>query len=183
LPVGVFIVSAVHFYLLRELQFGSPMRTSVKLILLGVLVAAVAAGLATAAKAARSALLHKQVPGIETVIALYQHVSQFAHSADALALDPYPCQNGHCDYSSITELAAEADRDGVKYYGIVQAFGDPPHYDLPTTAQLHRIFQTWRATNMSGYFVFAWSWPQEDPSLWLENTKPLLGQLRTENGA
>jgi hypothetical protein len=137
---------------------------------------------APAVLAARTALLHRAVPGIETVIALYQNAAEFAHSADALALDPYPCQNGRCDYSSITELASEADRAGVRYYGVVQAFGDPPHYNLPTGAQLHRIFRTWRATHMSGYFVFAWSWPTTNPSLWVENTKPLLSQLRAENG-
>jgi hypothetical protein len=136
---------------------------------------------APAALAARNALLHRDVPGIETVIVLYEHITQFARSADALALDPYPCQYGHCDYGSITEAAAEADRAGVKYYGIVQAFGEPPHYDLPTTAQLHRIFATWRATDMSGYFVFAWSWPVADPSLWVESRQSLLSRLRTEN--
>lgn len=136
---------------------------------------------APATLAARSALLHRQFPGIETVIALYQNVSQFAHSADALALDPYPCQNGRCDYALITRLAADADRAGVKYYGVIQAFGDLLRYDLPTTAELHRIFETWRATDMSGYFVFAWSWPLANPSLWLENTKPLLKQLQVEN--
>jgi hypothetical protein len=34
---------------------------------------------------------------------------------------------------------------------------------------------------MEGYLVFAWRYPDDDPSLWLANNPALLAQLALEN--
>jgi hypothetical protein len=52
---------------------------------------------------------------------------------------------------------------------------------VPTPEELHQQFVHWRATNMEGYLVFAWRYPDDDPSLWLANNPALLAQLALEN--
>lgn len=115
------------------------------------------------------------------------HVDQlamFAGTVDIIGLDRYPCKislNG-CDYSVIDRQAAETDRLGIRYWGVIQAHGDD-YYKLPTPAELHEEFVHWRATNMEGYLVFSWRWPEIDPSLWLANHPELQAQLAEENRA
>ena len=53
---------------------------------------------------------------------------------------------------------------------------------LPTASEIHQQFVHWRATAMTGYLVFAWRWPADTPSLWLENQPDLQTQLKAENG-
>jgi hypothetical protein len=134
--------------------------------------------------AARTALIHSLVPGSETVIANWHQLDSFAHSADAFALDMYPCSiswYGGCALHYVSDIAHTADSLGLKYYGVVQGFGDPWGFTMPTADQLHQVFQAWRATNMKGYFVFAWDWPSSDPSYWLINHSDVLAQLKLEN--
>lgn len=100
----------------------------------------------------------------------------------------------------IDRLAAEADRAGMRYWAMIQAFGDPRHRlrmeyvdasgtshtgraRLPTPAELHEEFRHWRATRMEGYVVFAWHWPSGSPSMWLANHLELEDQLAIENGS
>jgi hypothetical protein len=134
---------------------------------------------------ARSALVKSFDPRPPTFIATYKvdQFKRFARTVDVLALDHYPCSRPHgCDYSIIDQQAAEADRLGVRYWGVVQAHGDD-YYRVPTSEELRRQFAHWRATRMEGYLVFAWRWPPRDPSLWLANNPPLQKQLQLENGA
>jgi hypothetical protein len=133
---------------------------------------------------ARSALVKSFDPRPPTFIATYKvdQFKRFARTVDVLALDHYPCSRPHgCDYSIIDKQAAEADRLGVRYWGVVQAHGDD-YYRVPTPEELRRQFAHWRATRMEGYLVFAWRWPPRDPSLWLANNPPLQKQLQLENG-
>jgi hypothetical protein len=134
--------------------------------------------------AARSALIHSLAPGSQTMLANWHQLPDFAHAVDTFALDMYPCSvpwYGGCALHYVTDLAAQADSLGLRYYGVVQAFGDAAGFTLPSATQLHDIFNTWRATHMVGYFVFAWDWPQSDPSYWLANHPDLLSQLQVEN--
>lgn len=113
-------------------------------------------------------------------------VDQFklwAGKTDILGLNHYPCsiENG-CDYSKIDEQAAEANRLGIRYWGVLQAFGDD-WYKVPTPEELHEQFVHWRGTAMEGYLVFAWRWPRDDSSLWLANHRELQSQLAVENGS
>jgi len=133
---------------------------------------------------ARSELVKSIDPGPPTFVVVYK-VSQFAlfaHTTDVLGLDHYPCsyKNG-CDYSIIDEEAAEADRLGVRYWGVIQAWGEDDWYRLPTRSELHNQFVHWRATNMEGYLVFAWHYPDDLPALWLANHPGLQAQLDIEN--
>jgi hypothetical protein len=130
--------------------------------------------------AAWTATLHANFPGIPTILATYDStdLTDFAHSADEFALDTYPCQYGNgCDYSWITALAAAADRLGLKYVGVAQAFGGDGRYDLPTAPQLQQIIHTWRATNELGYVVYAFSAVGEPPSSYLQNHPDLLSVI------
>lgn len=127
-----------------------------------------------------TAILHADFPGIPTVIAAYDstELADFAHSADEFALDIDPCQFGNgCDYAWITSLAAAADRLGLTYVGVPQAFGGDGHYDLPTASQLHRIIRTWQATRQLGYVVYAFSAVGMPPSTWLQNDPGLLAVI------
>jgi hypothetical protein len=144
--------------------------------------------------AARSALIHAIDPDTPTLIVLdsnsgRQSLNQMAGwkgAADIIGLDPYPCyQGGRCRYGWIDAVTARADAVGLPYWGVVQAFGDPPgdgQWRLPTPAELHQEFVHWRASAMTGYLVFAWRWPSGHNSLWLANHPELQAQLRTENG-
>jgi hypothetical protein len=132
---------------------------------------------------ARSALVKSIDPRPPTFIASYQvdQFARFAHTVDIIALDHYPCSHSHgCDYSVIDQEAAEADRLGIRYWGVIQAHGDE-WYRVPTPAELREEFDHWRATRMEGYLVFAWRWPRDQPSLWLQNNLALQRALAAEN--
>jgi hypothetical protein len=110
-----------------------------------------------------------------------EQLKLFAGKVDVLGLDKYPCsiKNG-CDYSRIDAQAAEADRLGVRYWGVIQAHGDD-FYKVPTPEELHQQFEHWRSTNMEGYLVFAWRYPRDRPKIWLANNPALRKQLAIEN--
>jgi hypothetical protein len=127
-----------------------------------------------------TATLHANFPGIPTIIATYNSsdLSDFANSADEFALDTYPCQyNNGCNYSWITSLAAAADKLGVKYVGVAQAFGGDGHFDLPTAPELQQIIHTWQSTNELGYVVYAFSAEGMPSSSWLQNDPGLLSVI------
>jgi hypothetical protein len=132
---------------------------------------------------ARSDLVKSLDPGPPTLLVIHkpEWLSQFAGKADVLGLDKYPCsiKNG-CDYSKIDAQAAEADRLGVRYWGVIQAYGDD-WYKVPTANELHQQFDHWRATKMEGYLVFAWRYPRDRPETWLANNTLLQAQLAIEN--
>jgi hypothetical protein len=130
--------------------------------------------------AAWTAALHAHFPGIPTIISTWNSTDlrDFAHSADEFALDTYPCQYGNgCNYSWITNLAAAADRLGLKYVGVAQAFGGDGHYDLPTASQLQQIIHTWKATKELGYLVYAFSAGGMPSATWLQNEPGLLSVI------
>jgi hypothetical protein len=133
---------------------------------------------------ARAALVKSIDPRPPTLIVSYKvdQLERFAGTVDVIGLDHYPCshRNG-CDYSIIDEQAAAADRLGIRYWGVVQAFGDD-WYKLPTPHEVHSQFLYWRATKMEGYLVFAWRWPKDKPDQWVANRPDLQAQLARENG-
>jgi hypothetical protein len=127
-----------------------------------------------------TAVLHAHFPRIPTIIATYDatDLTDFAHSADMFALDIYPCRDGNgCAYATITALAAVADRLGLKYVGVPQAFGGDGQYDLPTAPQLKQIIRTWKATKELGYVVYAFSAIGMPSSTWLQNDPALLAVI------
>lgn len=132
---------------------------------------------------ARSRLVKSLDPRPPTFVVSYkpEQLKLFAGTVDVLGLDKYPCsiKNG-CDYSKIDAQAAEADRLGVRYWGVIQAHGDD-WYKVPTPEELHEQFDHWRSTNMEGYLVFAWRFPDDRPSSWLANNRALQAQLAIEN--
>jgi hypothetical protein len=132
---------------------------------------------------ARSDLVKSIDPGATTFLVTYkiEQFRLFAGTVDILGLDKYPCSITHgCDFSKIDAEAAEADRLGVRYWGVVQAHGDS-WYKVPTADELHQEFEHWRATNMEGYLVFAWRFPDDMPQNWLANHPELQAQLAVEN--
>jgi hypothetical protein len=132
---------------------------------------------------ARSRLVKSIDPRPPTFIAAYkvEQFKLFAGTVDVLALDRYPCTFKYgCDYGRIDQAVAEADRLGVRYWGVVQAHGDD-WYRQPTPAEMDAQFRRWRATRMEGYLVFAWRWPSDEPRRWLANNGALQAQLKEEN--
>ena len=160
---------------------------------------------------ARTDLIHSIDPSAKVLVVLdsnsgrasLDQLGKWVGTADVFGLDPYTCYQGQsdCVLSWIDTLAAAADAVGLPYWGVVQAFGNPigsgywftsldgagiQHSGLarlPSADELHQEFVHWRATNMQGYLVFAWHWPQSDSSLWLANHPELQSQLAVENGA
>jgi hypothetical protein len=132
---------------------------------------------------ARAQLVKSIDPGPPTFVVIYRvdELKRFAGAVDVIAVDRYPCsiQNG-CDFSKIDEAIAEVDRLGVRYWGVIQAHGDD-WYRVPTPGELHQQFDRWRASHAEGYFVFAWQWPDDEPSQWLANHPELQAQLAKEN--
>jgi hypothetical protein len=132
---------------------------------------------------ARARLVDSIDPGPPTFIVTNDtdQLALYAGKVDVLGLGRYPCSiRDGCDYSKIDAQAAEADRLGVRYWGVIQAHGDD-WYKVPTSAELHQQFAHWRATNMEGYLVFAWRYPDARPALWLANNPPLQAALHEEN--
>jgi hypothetical protein len=155
---------------------------------------------------ARSALIHSIDPAAKTLMVVDSNSGQesidqipdWKGATDFVALNPYMCWQGEqCHYEWIDTLARTADAAGLPYWGVVQAYGDPPgdgqemctttsgcgFARLPTAAEIHEEFAHWRATAMSNYLVFSWRWPDSMPSLWLENHPELQDQLAVEAGA
>jgi hypothetical protein len=134
---------------------------------------------------ARAALVHSIDPSPPTLMVTF-HLDQlaaFAHATDVIGLDHYPCSIAHgCDFNSILDEAAAADRLGIRYWGVIQAYGDS-YYKVPTPAELDQEFKFWSATRMEGFLVFAWRWPPDDSHLWLVNNQALQSQLALENRA
>jgi chitodextrinase len=115
---------------------------------------------------ARSDLLHKLDPGKFTVLVMdansgQQSLSQiplWVGAADYVGLDPYPCYQGKaCDYSWIDSIIAAADRAGLAYWGVAQAFSDAT-WRWPTPDEESHMLAQWSASHESGYMVFAWTW-------------------------
>jgi hypothetical protein len=131
----------------------------------------------------RADLIRSLDPRPPTFVVLYRvdELKRFAGTADVLAVDHYPCSIDHgCDFGKIDESIRELDRLGVRYWAVIQAHGDD-WYRVPTPAELHQQFVRWRASRMEGYLVFAWRWPDGDPSSWLQNDRALQWQLAKEN--
>jgi len=132
---------------------------------------------------ARNQLVKSLDPGPPTFLVLYKvdWFQRFVGATDIMVADAYPCsrKNG-CDYSVIDRAIAELNRLDVRYWAMIQAFGDDWHR-VPTPEELHQQFLRWRASRMKGYFVFAWHWPANDSTLWLANHPELQAQLAEEN--
>jgi hypothetical protein len=132
---------------------------------------------------ARSKLVKSIDSGPPTLLVSYKpdQFKLFGGAVDVIGLDRYPCTRaGGCDYSRIDAEAAAADRLGVRYWGVIQAYGDD-FYKAPTPPELHQEFLHWRRTRMEGYLVFAWRYPKDRPRSWLAHNAPLRRQLIVEN--
>jgi Calcineurin-like phosphoesterase len=115
---------------------------------------------------ARSQLIHSLDPGAFTVMLMdsnsgSQTLTQmplWTGAADYIALDPYPCYQGKpCRYGWITSVIRAANRTGLRYWGVVQAFADST-WRWPTAAEERHMLAQWRASRASGYMTFSWSW-------------------------
>jgi hypothetical protein len=115
---------------------------------------------------ARSALIHTLDPHAFTIMlmdsnsgaASLRQIPLWVGAADYVALDPYPCYQGKaCDYAWISSIIGAADRAGIAYWGVVQAFADDT-WRWPTPAEERHMLTQWRASRERGYMTFAWHW-------------------------
>lgn len=79
-------------------------------------------------------------------------------AADYVGLDPYPCYKGKpCAYSWIDAIIKAADRAGLRYWGVAQAFDDST-WRWPTPAEARHMLTQWARSRQVGYMTFAWKW-------------------------
>ena len=121
---------------------------------------------APAQHAARTALIHSLSPGKPVIMLVdsnsgsetLNQIPLWRHAADYVALDPYPCyQQKPCDFGWIDTVVKTADRAGLDYWGVAQAFDDAS-WRWPTPAEERHMLSQWAASKQSGYMTFAWSW-------------------------
>jgi len=115
---------------------------------------------------ARSQLIHSLDPGKMTVMTMDSNSGQasldqtplWVGAADYVGLDPYPCrQNEPCNFGWIDAIIEAADRAGLSYWGVVQAFADST-WRWPTAREERHMLCQWATSRQSGYVVFAWAW-------------------------
>jgi len=115
---------------------------------------------------ARSQLIHGLDPGKMTVMTMDSNSGQasldqiplWVGAADYVGLDPYPChQRAACNYAWIDAIIAAADRAGLSYWGVVQAFQDST-WRWPTAREERHMLCQWANSREAGYVVFSWAW-------------------------
>lgn len=115
---------------------------------------------------ARSALIHSLDPNKFTVMvadmnsgdASLAQIPLWKGAADYIGLDPYPCRPDEaCKYSWIRKVIAAADRAGLSYWGVAQAFNDSS-WRWPTPAEEGRMLTQWALSKQRDYMTFAWTW-------------------------
>jgi chitodextrinase len=158
----------------------------------------------------RTALIHSIDPNAKTLVVLdgnsgqesIDQVPSWKDTADYVGMNAYMCWQGQaCHFGWIDTIGQAFDAAGISnYWGVLQAFGDPAGQGqamcvveagtekcgqarMPTVDEIHTEFSHWRSTNMVDYLVFSWRWPDNDPSLWLENHPDIQDALAQENAS
>ena len=99
----------------------------------------------------RSSLIHSLDPGKPTILlmdsnsgrASLNQMPLWLGASDYVALDPYPCYQGKpCRYSWIDAVIKAADRTGLRYWGVVQAFNDET-WRWPKPTELRHMLTQW----------------------------------------
>jgi len=116
---------------------------------------------------ARSQLIHSLDPGNKMTVmtmdsnsghASLDQIPLWVGAADYVGLDPYPCYHGApCKYAWINAIIEAADRAGLSYWGVVQAFQDST-WRWPTAREERHMLCQWANSRESGYVVFSWTW-------------------------
>jgi hypothetical protein len=91
------------------------------------------------------------------VSAPYEY-EKYVGAADILGLVIYPCvwQKASCVWDKITNAIAEAKKDAVpNYWAVMQDFGNS-FYRQPTASEMRKQLDLWKASDISGYFVYHW---------------------------
>jgi Calcineurin-like phosphoesterase len=134
----------------------------------------------------RSKLIRSLDPGKFTVMVMdansgrqsLDQVPLWTGAADHVGLDPYPCRyGGACDYAWIDAIIGAADRAGLDYWGVVQAFDDGSSWRWPTTDELNHMLGQWDASRQTGIMTFAWTWAGRT----LSDKPDLLSALKSYN--
>ena len=116
---------------------------------------------------ARSQLIHSLDPGNKMTVmtmdsnsghASLDQIPLWVGAADYVGLDPYPCYHGApCKYAWINAIIEAADRAGLSYWGVVQAFQDST-WRWPTAREERHMLCQWANSREAGYVVFSWAW-------------------------
>lgn len=136
---------------------------------------------------ARSRLVHANDPHALTVMvadsnsgnASLTQIPLWAGAADYVGLNPYVCYRSRaCNFAWLDKIIRAADRARLRYWGVVQAFGDA-EWRWPTPREERRMLARWAASNQRGYMTFAWRWAGHT----LSSHANLLRVLEHFNGA
>jgi hypothetical protein len=115
---------------------------------------------------ARSRLIHSLDPRAFTILLADSNSGKqtldqlrlWRGAADYVALDPYPCYRGAaCRYGWISAVIHAADRAGLRYWGVAQAFADDT-WRWPTPVEERHMLALWQASRAVGSMTFAWQW-------------------------
>jgi len=140
---------------------------------------------APASHRTRSSLIHRLAPGKITVMVSdsnseersLEQIPRWRGAADYVGLNPYPCYRGkRCNYSWVTAIIRAANRAGLSYWGVVQAFADS-EWRWPTPAEERHMLSQWAHSRQKGYMTFAWTWAGQT----LSSRPRLLAVLRRFN--
>jgi hypothetical protein len=110
---------------------------------------------------ARAELVASIDPGAPTYLTISRSgytYERWAPVVDILGLVIYPVSVRGYDPDMIPTAIAQAEADGVgRYWAVIQDFGTPNWYVVPTAAQLEREFEQWSASRMQGYVIYHWT--------------------------
>src|SRR3989442_2375243 len=115
---------------------------------------------------ARSQLIHSLDPGKMTVMTMDSNSGQasldqtplWVGAADYVGLDPYPCrQNEPCNFGWIDAIIEAADRAGLSYWGVVQAFADST-WRWPTAREERHMLCQGATSRESGNVGLSRTW-------------------------
>jgi hypothetical protein len=79
-------------------------------------------------------------------------------AATFVGIDPYPCYRAKpCDFGDVTRMIRAADRAHIRYWGVLQAFGDDG-WRWPTASELTTLTGIWGRSHAEGSMTFSWTW-------------------------
>lgn len=128
----------------------------------------------------RAALVHALDDSAPTYVTITRNGSTDGlwRSVDILGLVVYPVSVGGYNAGLIPAAIAEAEQAHVaRYWAVIQDFGTPSWYVVPTADELQEQFDQWRAAPLEGYVIYHWALAHVD------ERPDQLAVLRGVNGA
>jgi hypothetical protein len=108
----------------------------------------------------RAALVRSLDPAALTYVTISRTGATYERwkAVDVLGVVVYPVSSRGYNETLIPEAIEALTTDDVsEYWAVIQDFGTPDWYVLPSASQLERQFDQWATSAMSGYMIYHWS--------------------------